>query len=460
MKNIKLILVLFLAVGLWSSCEEKEVSYDFNGVSAPSNLNAIFDMSEETLGEVSITPSGNNVGSFSVFFGDVEDEVATVVAPGETVTHVYEEGEYVLRIIGTGVTGLTSELTKIITVGSDTVVTLPDVTEPEVSAPAPTVAEADVISLFSNAYTDIALATWRTDWSDATLEDVTVDGGDVRKYSALNFVGIESPSPFIDASAMTHFHVDIWSADFTEFKIKLVDFGADAAFDGGDDAEHEVVYESPVQGEWISYDIPLSDFEGLTSQEHIAQLIFSAGPTGNNTIYIDNVYFYGGGGSNTTSAPSMAAMTPTVPEANVISLFSDAYTDIMLSTWRTDWSNADLEDIMIAGDATKKYAALDFVGIETGAPANVVDASAMTHFHVDVWSADVTEFKVKLVDFGADGGFDGGDDAEHEVVYETPVQGEWISYDIPLADFTGLTTKEHIAQLIFAASPTAGTTRR
>jgi hypothetical protein len=33
---------------------------------------------------------------------------------------------------------------------------------------------------------------------------------------------------------MTFFHTDIWSADFTEFKVKLVDFGANGVF-GGDD---------------------------------------------------------------------------------------------------------------------------------------------------------------------------------------------------------------------------------
>jgi hypothetical protein len=27
----------------------------------------------------------------------------------------------------------------------------------------------------------------------------------------------------------------------------------------------------------------------------------------------------------------------------------------------------------------------------------------MTHFHTDIWSSDLTEFKVKLVDFGANG---------------------------------------------------------
>ena len=84
------------------------------------------------------------------------------------------------------------------------------------------------------------------------------------------------------------------------------------------------------------------------------------------------------------------------------------YTDVPVDTWRTDWSSAVLEDIMVAGNATKKYSELDFVGVET--VANQIDATSMTHFHIDVWSADFTLFAVKLVDFGADGAFGGGDD--------------------------------------------------
>jgi len=140
---------------------------------------------------------------------------------------------------------------------------------------------------------------------------------------------------------MTHFHTDIWTADATEFRIKLVDFGPDGAFDGGDDAEHEVVIASPAQNEWVSLDIPLTDFVGLTTKANIAQLIYSGDPSGAITVYLDNVYFYsedttGGGGSDPTSA----APTPTIDAANVISMFSNAYTDVTVDTFRTDWSSA------------------------------------------------------------------------------------------------------------------------
>jgi len=257
---------------------------------------------------------------------------------------------------------------------------------------------------------------------------------------------------------MTHFHTDIWTADATEFRIKLVDFGADGAFDGGDDVEHEIAITTPNQSEWVSIDIPLSDFAGLTTRANIAQLIYSGDPSGAITVYTDNIYFYsdgttGGGGSDPTSA----APAPTLDAANVISMFSNAYTDVPVDTFRTDWSSATLEDVMVAGDDTKKYSGLNFVGIET--VASQIDATTMTHFHTDIWTPDATEFRIKLVDFGPNGVFDGGgDDVEHEIAISNPNPGEWVSLDIPLADFTGLTTRANISQLIYSGDPSGAIT--
>ncbi|MCB9337069.1 MAG: Ig-like domain-containing protein [Lewinellaceae bacterium] len=165
---------------------------------------------------------------------------------------------------------------------------------PTAAAPTPTQNAANVISMFSNAYTNVGVDTWRTDWSMATLEDIQIQGNDTKKYTALDFVGVETTGGnLIDASSMTHFHLDIWTPNMTTFKIKWVDFGANGIYDaGGDDSEHELVYDNPGQGQWVSYDIPLSDFTGLASTMNMAQLIFSGLPTGGGTLYVDNVYFY------------------------------------------------------------------------------------------------------------------------------------------------------------------------
>ncbi|WP_162126387.1 hypothetical protein [Flavobacterium phycosphaerae] len=251
---------------------------------------------------------------------------------------------------------------------------------------------------------------------------------------------------------MTYFHTDIFSSDFTEFKVKLVDFGANGIFGGGDDVEHEIAIPSPAQNTWVSLDLPLSSFTGLTTRAHIAQLIYVASPSGNSTVYVDNVYFYNTGGVPTTAAP-----TPVFSQANVISMFSNAYTNVPVDTWLTVWSAGNLTNLQIAGNDTKKYTNLNFVGVET--VNNQINASAMTHIHVDVWTPNLTAFRIKLVDFGANGIYQGSpnDDVEHELSF-TPTQGGWNSYDIPLSNFTGLITKSHIAQLIFSGNPSgAGT---
>jgi hypothetical protein len=202
----------------------------------------------------------------------------------------------------------------------------------------------------------------------------------------------------------------------------------------------------------VSLAIPLSSFTGLTSREHLSQMILSCLPTAQGIVYVDNVFF--STSAQAPTEPMTAAPTPTYPAVNVISMFSNAYTNVAVDTWKTAWSNATLTDIQIQGNDTKKYTALDFVGIET-VGANSIDASDMTIFHLDMWSPNVTTFRVKLVDFGANNAFQGGDDSEHEIVITNPALGEWVSLAIPLSDFTGLVAREHISQLILSCLPTA-----
>jgi hypothetical protein len=326
--------------------------------------------------------------------------------------------------------------------------------EPTVAAPNPTRDAAQVISLFSDAYNDVQVDTWRTGWSAAELEDIEIQGNPTKKYSNLDFVGIETVANQIDITDMTHFSMDVWSADFNFFGIKLVDFGPDGAFGGGDDTEHQVDFDMPTQNQWVRLEIPLSDFVNLQNRRNIAQLILVGRPVAATTVYVDNVFFYNASGS--ADEPTSPAPNPTVDAANVISLFSDAYNDVPVDTWRTPWSAANLEDIFIQGNATKKYSNLDFVGIET--VANQIDITGMTHFSINVWSSDFNFFGIKLVDFGPDGAFGGGDDTEHQVDFDSPAQGEWIRFDIPLSDFVGLQNRRNIAQLILVGRPVSANT--
>ena len=328
---------------------------------------------------------------------------------------------------------------------------------------APSADAANVISLFSDSYDDVAVDTWQTEWSNVgAYEEVDLNGNTAKKYTDLGFAGIETVQTQVNASEMTHLNMDVWSANVTAFKIKLVDFGATGGFSGeggdgqGDDTEHEVT-TAPAQGEWVSLSIPLSDFTGLTAKSNIAQMIISGEPYEELDIYIDNVYFSNNGGSTGNDAPTEGPAAPSPAAADVISLFSDSYDDVTVDTWLTEWSNdgqgvtAELAEIDLNGNNVKKYSKFGFVGIETSSAP--VDASSMTHFNFDYWTSNATVMKIKLVDWGADKGYDGGDDSEHEITLSTVTQGEWVSVSIPLSDFSGMTATEAIAQYVLVAEP-------
>jgi hypothetical protein len=149
---------------------------------------------------------------------------------------------------------------------------------------------------------------------------------------------------------------------------------------------------------------------------------------------------------------------PSAPAANVLALWSDAYPVVPVDTFRADWSACgEVTDVTVLGDVVKRYQGLTYAGIEfIAAPLDLVPYRAL---HLDVWTPDSTAFKVKLVDFGADGVY-GNDDSEHELSFSatsTPalVQGSWIAFDLPLSSFTGLRRRQTVTQLILSASTSA-----
>jgi hypothetical protein len=170
----------------------------------------------------------------------------------------------------------------------------------------------------------------------------------------------------------------------------------------------------------------------------------------NNICYIDNIKFSNQDGSQNL-APMVAAPTPTYPSAAVIALFSNPYNEVPVDTWQAPWSQAQVTDLLIQGNDTKRYSSMNFVGIET-VGSNILDLSDMTHFRIDYWTANMNPFKVKLVDFGNDGQYAGGDDSESELSFQ-PVSQAWNTLEIPLTQFTNLNSLSHFAQLILSGEP-------
>lgn len=403
---------------------------------------------------------GNGSVTFAVDGTDIDVSAMpgyfTYLSSNTSIVSVGTDAQFTASGVGTAT--LTAQLGSTSATGTITVNVSAPQAVPTTAAPSPTVDPSDVVSLYSDVYNDVTVNLWSTDWDVTELEDITIGTDSVKKYFNLSFAGIEFTNPTVDASAMTYFHIDIWTPNSTdapaEFKIKLVDFGADGVFGGIDDSEHELSFgHTTLSSEtWVGIDVPLISFTNLDGTGHLAQMIISGDLS---TVYVDNIYFYNTGVVN---APITPAPTPAVSSDSVISILSDVYTDITVDTWSTVWDNADVEDFAIGTDSLKKYSNLTFGVIEFR--TSTIDAISMTHMHLDVWTPDPTGspsvFKVKLVDFGANGVYDGGgDDVSDEITFDhtTMTTGLWVSIDISLAEFTDLTTNGHIGQLILSGDP-------
>lgn len=227
-----------------------------------------------------------------------------LVSSDEGVVTAGPEG---ITAVGGGTATVTAMLDAIPVVGT---VTMNVIAPPAESAPAPTHAAEDVICLFSDSYDDITVDTWAASWGGSTAEVSEFDlavGDVVKAYTSLNFAGITFENDMVDATELTHFHLDVYAPAGTDFTVTLVDFGADGAYGGSGenaDSEGDVTFDASttpafVTGQWVLLDIPLADFmtpefpyepDLLQNVDHLAQLKIES--TDATTVFVDNVYFH------------------------------------------------------------------------------------------------------------------------------------------------------------------------
>ncbi|MBK8167247.1 MAG: hypothetical protein IPK64_15000 [bacterium] len=153
-------------------------------------------------------------------------------------------------------------------------------------------------------------------------------------------------------------------------------------------------------------------------------------------------------------APPSAAPVPTVPAADVISLYSDSYVNRPVTSFNPHWggSTTQNETYLIGGNANIMYTALNFVGIDFA--TQKIDISGMTHLHLDVFAPVGTLLRVKLVAMAATG----------TAVLQQPeltfnattvpsfAAGGWSALEIPMADFAFTVPVDNIGQLVLSTT--------
>ncbi|MCF2221476.1 glycosyl hydrolase family 16 [Chryseobacterium sp. PS-8] len=164
-----------------------------------------------------------------------------------------------------------------------------------------------------------------------------------------------------------------------------------------------------------------------------------------------------------SSGSFVHAPVPTQPSNKVISIFSDAYTNVPVDYYNGYWApyqTTQSADFTVNNDHVLNYTNFNFVGIQSSNPT--VNASLMSTLHFDFYFpntiASGANLKIQVVDFGADGVYGGSDDktGEYSIAGTSLASQAWKSFDIKLTQFTGLSTKAHIGQIVFVGTNISG----
>ena len=366
MKKLKTIYKALIILIFVSACTEDERSLDFlDNITAPTNVAAVYNITQDNSGLVTITPTAEGAASFDITFGDGTTEPESIEA-GKSVQHTYAEGNYQITIVAYNTKGDTTSATQdlvvsflapqnlVVTIDNDAAITkqvnisatadfattyefysgeidvdqpvatanigealsyqytnagtyavkviakggaietteyatdfeVTEILAPLEAAPQPVNSQSDVISIYSDSYTNPTTIDYYPNWGQTTAySEIEVQGNKVIQYSNITYQGIDFATNPIDASAMEFVHIDVWTAQDIDAKLSPISSGP-----------NETAYDLELnKDQWTSFDIPISFFTDANPNLDFADLIqfkLEGVPSGEGSIFIDNLYLY------------------------------------------------------------------------------------------------------------------------------------------------------------------------
>ena len=252
--------------------EELVVSFQ-----APQNLVVTLENDVAISKQVNIKATADFAAMYEFYSG--EDGVTQPVISGNignSVSYQYAEpGTYTVKVVAKGGAIETTEYT----VDFEVTAILAPI---ESAAKPPTRNDADVVSIFSGEYTDIADSDFYPNWGQSTqFTAFDLNGDAMLQYSDLNYQGINLGAA-IDASSLETLHIDIWTSDATSIDIFPLPNGVQAA-------DEKFVTKTLIADQWNSFDIPMSEF---TDQGLLVDDLMQFKFVGSGTVFLDNIYFY------------------------------------------------------------------------------------------------------------------------------------------------------------------------
>jgi hypothetical protein len=174
---------------------------------------------------------------------------------------------------------------------------------PDTAPPAPTEAQVDVVSVFSDAFTgDPTITPTTFGQSSNTAQVVNLAGNDVYEFTIVDgdFQGFEFGSA-LNLSQMENLHYDVWidgSIPVGNVFNTTVSYHSAGHLTGQTTGyvHTNASIADGQDGQWLSFDISFSSFApdlAAGAKDIISQMVFSyTNYTSSNTIYVDNIYFW------------------------------------------------------------------------------------------------------------------------------------------------------------------------
>lgn len=278
---------------------------------------------------------------------------------------------------------------------------------------------------FENATNPIVTIISNPDMSGANTS------ANVASFSALQagkpWAGCESShgsadlGPFVLDTTNSTIKIMVWKTTISDVGIKLI------SSQGW--AQPELKVSNTKINEWEELTFDFSSYpnppaaDGLYDQ--IAIFPDYTARTQDNLVYFDNITFSSQSGGGSRPKPEVAAPVPNRIDSNVISIFSDSYTDLAGTNFNPNWSQATIVDttVLIQGNNAIHYSNLNYQGIALDNNENV---SSMDSLHVDIWTSNSNALNIYLISPGP---------VETPSAINVPTSG-WLSIDIPLSDFS------------------------
>jgi hypothetical protein len=254
----------------------------------------------QDLVQQSFTGSTININGLTQTYNTASGRNITVIAAPSyynfissdtSVATVNELGE--VSIVGSGTATITASIGGVLASGSLQVTSagaLP-------SAPLPALPQANVSSIFSDAYPQVTSSVFSPGFGGSTTQASVVTSGNdsVLIYTNNNFTGILFDNT-VNASTLNFMHVDVYTQESgVQIEFQIRDIGTNGEintniFTGqpeGDDADKRFVASGLTVNGWTSFDIPLNG--SLTNQRgNLGAIILAGGPN----FILDNIYFY------------------------------------------------------------------------------------------------------------------------------------------------------------------------